>query len=107
MFLWFKPDITCVIQQHSSWRIAPSRKILVVFDLSKHHPKGYYGDYMDNRGWEVPAGSGMTLAKSLAVWMAGATGDAAMHVDPKPWPANQPCHTDGELGLGLGLDMFQ
>jgi hypothetical protein len=30
--------------------------------------QGYDGDYMHNTKFEVPAGSGMTLARSLAGW---------------------------------------
>jgi hypothetical protein len=60
------------------------------------HTQGYYGNYYDNKEWEVPAGSGMTLAKSLAQWW-GSGGDGAssssanFHVDVVSWPDNKPC----------------
>ena len=69
------------------------------------HTQGYYGDYMDNSKWEVPSGSGMTLAKSLMQWLSsssnGRTGfksDAPSnyHVDEIPWPRNKGC-----AGLGI------
>jgi hypothetical protein len=66
------------------------------------HTQGYYGDYMDNPNFEVPAGSGMTLAKSLMQWWEGTASAAASvaaetavvtnyHVDAVQWPNNAPC----------------
>lgn len=59
------------------------------------HTQGYYGDYMDNKKWEVPAGSGVTLAQSLKAWLDSGSGGGAnknVHVDRVPWPENKPCH---------------
>lgn len=54
--------------------------------------QGFYGHYYDNTDWRVPAGSGPTLAGSVAAWAAG-EGEfhAALHVDQVEWPGNAPC----------------
>ena len=61
---------------------------------------------MDNPDWEVPEHSGMTLARSLALWLnasmqqqqpgGGADSSSNVHVDAEPWPHNQPCSHSGE-----------
>ena len=70
------------------------------------HTQGYYGHYMDNADWEVPAKSGVTLAQSIKQWLdssmaaaaaaAGGDGLSNMHVDQVAWPNNAPC---SKLGL--------
>jgi hypothetical protein len=85
------------------------------------HTQGYYGDYMDNSEWEVPAKSGVTLAQSLKQWLdssmattrATAAADTAaevggglsnsnMHVDQVGWPKNAPCSKLGLLDAAAG-----
>jgi len=43
--------------------------------------------------WEVPAGSGNTMAAVVARWLAGDDADSRHFVyeDPEPWPDNRPC----------------
>jgi len=54
--------------------------------------------------WEVPAGSGLTLARSLKDWLASAMAGVVggnRHVDQVPWPANSPCAKLGSLATAL------
>ena len=77
-------------------------------DACVAHTQGYYGDYYDNTKWEVPENSGMTLAKSLHLWMdEGASGAAAIHVDKNPWPANGNCHTAGSAAAGSAASVYE
>ena len=49
---------------------------------------------MDTTRWEVPSGSGVTLAQSLKGWLdGGGGGQAALHchVDRVAWPDNRGC----------------
>ena len=60
------------------------------------HVQGYDGDFGDNPKYRVPGGTGVTVAESLAKWVAsnanGVVTDAAnYHVDALPWPLNKPC----------------
>jgi len=60
------------------------------------HTQGYYGDYMDNPAFEVPAGSGVTLAASLQCWLNASTSTlctsmGSVHIDLVSWPQNAPC----------------
>ena len=63
------------------------------------HTQGYYGDYMDNHAWEVPAQSGITLARSLEMWLSASMRNGNntdnVHVDVESWPHNQPCSRSG------------
>jgi hypothetical protein len=93
-------------------------------DACLAHTQGYYGDYMDNTKFEVPAGSGMTLARSLADWWrsTNATDNATTrdsrgdqgvpssqhrlsaanyHVDAVQWPNNAPCKSAHGVDQGM------
>ena len=56
--------------------------------------------------FQVPASSGITLARSLHTWLLSTMGaslgvrggaGANVHVDAVPWPQNAPC---AKLGVG-------
>ena len=55
---------------------------------------------MDNKAWEVPSGSGITLAAALKCWLttdaiAAPAGCATIHVDAVAWPGNEGCEALG------------
>ena len=53
------------------------------------HSQAYYGQYMDNEAWKVPALTGVTLATSLLQWVQG---KGAVRVDRVTWPGNVACN---------------
>eukprot|EP00039_Didymoeca_costata_P009164 m.121179 g.121179 ORF g.121179 m.121179 type:complete len:411 (+) comp14383_c0_seq3:61-1293(+) len=61
-------------------------------DACMAHSQGYYGSYYNNVEWEVPANSGMTLAKSIFCFLNGCDSvPSNFHHDIVEWPNNGPC----------------
>jgi hypothetical protein len=90
------------IAYHSVCGVKPQPRLVDSYgmfnDACIAHTQGYYGDYMDNREWEVPASSGTTLAQSLKRWLESSmastpenTRASNIHVDAVSWPMNAPC----------------
>jgi hypothetical protein len=66
------------------------------------HIQGYDGDFGDNPAYKVPGSMGITVAQSLAAWLAANEGGPVVnvsnyHVDAVRWPHNAPCAKSGAL----------
>lgn len=97
-FLQYGEDLKAACNASGLYSGVTNRAIWT--DACIAHTQGYYGDYYDNTEWEVPSGSGNTLAASVYKWVSGeAVGTAARHVDTVPWPENKPCSTAGEFNF--------
>lgn len=117
-FQQYRRDEMTALNVSGLYRVRPGYAIFN--DACIAHTQGYYGDYMDNKDWEVPAKSGLTLSRSLELWLSnalpssgdrpgarrldvsrGGTRETNVHIDLQSWPQNEPCAKPGTVGNTL------